>query len=413
MIMDESPNFLLGYGERLTEPVDIPSTFREKFPPYKLTEARTRFLPKITSTVSDLDKLPGSACPQDEAVANIMLHPEYLAKSYYPTKLFTGVNLRVVGSRSRFITPEKRSRDRAPTEAPTIEYYVASKREAFHVWSDELPQWTQQDIRFSELARLEDIYAQPSPDKVKQIQTDEDELIFEIVLHARELRSDNYILKGFQGHLEDLQIQPDFERRFFAGGLCFLRIKAPRNEITRVAQFSFLRVAREMPRLRSFRPVTRGHSHAPQPAELPTEKPLDPSLRVAVFDGGIREASPLDRWVHAIEGSEIGSPTDEATWHGEAVSSSLLFGSITNAGNVAIPIPYAEVDHYRVLDSRSESDPFELYEVLERIKDVIESINYQFLNFSIGPASPLMTTKFMHGPQFLMNFFPTETLSLP
>ena len=42
-----------------------------------------------------------------------------------------------------------------------------------------------------------------------------------------------------------------------------------------------------------------------------------------------------------------------------------------------------------VLDKESEKNPFELYEVLERVKSVMDRGNYEFVNLSIGPALPV------------------------
>jgi hypothetical protein len=47
------------------------------------------------------------------------------------------------------------------------------------------------------------------------------------------------------------------------------------------------------------------------------------------------------------------------------------------------------VDHYRVLDREAESDPFELYDVLHRVNEVLRDRNYEFFNLSIGPCLPV------------------------
>jgi hypothetical protein len=47
------------------------------------------------------------------------------------------------------------------------------------------------------------------------------------------------------------------------------------------------------------------------------------------------------------------------------------------------------VDHFRVLDQQSEGDPFELYDALARIRDVLQTRKYSFVNLSIGPALPI------------------------
>lgn len=67
--MADSPNYLLGFGERLTEkiePLRKPSAKRHA---YTFSEARARLTPRVQQAVEDLDNLPAAACPQDETVA--------------------------------------------------------------------------------------------------------------------------------------------------------------------------------------------------------------------------------------------------------------------------------------------------------------------------------------------------------
>jgi hypothetical protein len=110
--MAKKPNYLLGYGERLTEPVEIKGGGGEKLPPYPFSEAKARLSRMLTTAVKSIQSLPESACPNGEAVASFTLHPEYFAKSYHPGGFFQEAGLRPVGSKSTTITPEQRSRGR-------------------------------------------------------------------------------------------------------------------------------------------------------------------------------------------------------------------------------------------------------------------------------------------------------------
>ena len=73
--------------------------------------------------------------------------------------------------------------------------------------------------------------------------------------------------------------------------------------------------------------------------------------------------------------------------HGHGVTSALLFGSPEPRS--PLPRSFANVSHYRVLDSDSENDPFELFDVLERMRSVLATTPFDFINVSIGPAMPL------------------------
>ncbi len=105
--MAETRNYLLGFGERLTERIDPVKRPIEKADPYQFTEARDRLAPRIKMMARELDSLPGLACPQDECVPAVTLHPSYIAKSFFPLGLFRAVGLEPVGSKPRQIIPDK------------------------------------------------------------------------------------------------------------------------------------------------------------------------------------------------------------------------------------------------------------------------------------------------------------------
>jgi hypothetical protein len=96
-------NFLLGKGERLVENVAGVRGGAPKSHPYTFAEAKSRIAPMLTRMVHGIDQLPAEACPNDVAVAAVTLNPEYIAKSYFPEKLFESLGLEPVGSRPRRI----------------------------------------------------------------------------------------------------------------------------------------------------------------------------------------------------------------------------------------------------------------------------------------------------------------------
>ena len=65
-----------------------------------------------------------------------------------------------------------------------------------------------------------------------------------------------------------------------------------------------------------------------------------------------------------------GKQRTEFLKHGLGVTSAFLFGHL-EPGKQA-PRPYANVDHYRVLDGEPGQNPRELYDVLGRIDSVFE-----------------------------------------
>jgi Subtilase family len=389
--MAERSNFLIGYGERLSSGMAAPVAGAAKTHPYSFAEARRRLAPKIAETAVELDELPDEVCPRDQAVALVTLHPTYLAKSYYPGELLRSYGLETIGSRAREVSPQKWTKKKPPESAVTSELFVAGSRSHFRDLAASVSHMSEAASGADDLIKIEDFRTQPAEEKLKPLRSDDKEPLLEVVLHARPVREDAFILDGFEAYLDSFGIKLDLDtRRFFAEGLCFLPLRVPQEVAREVVRYSFLRLAREMPRLRQFRPVARATpGFAPFACRFPMEGPINRDLRVAVFDGGIKSDAKLDPWVSRKKTKNLGDPVPEFQNHGTAVTSALLFGPLQDG--VTPERPYAGVDHYRVLDADTmKDDQQELYTVLERIQDVLESRpKYDFVNLSLGPDLPI------------------------
>lgn len=379
-------NFLLGKGERLTTRISAPRKPSEKVHPYSLSEARKWLSPRIKATSHDLDQLPGLACPQDEAVAIVTLHPAYLAKSYFPEDLFDLVHIYPVGSRPKTIQPKKWTRKKHPESTVTAEIFVAGPRKAFHDWAHSISQWTDSTENTDDLRKLENIHSFPPEERLRGSFSENRTPLLEVVLHAKERHESDFVLEGFRNYLRALDISVDLDKRLYAEGLCFLPVEVPKQLIREVAKFSFLRVAREMPRLRTIIRSVGGPKRIK--AELPKDPPIDPNIRVAVFDGGVPKTPDLSPWVKRLVANGVTQSVKSYQEHGLAVTSALLFGPLEDGRTMERP--FAGVDHYRVLDKNTGQDARgELFDVLKRIKDTLESKRYDFVNLSIGPDLPI------------------------
>lgn len=383
--MSEDKRFLLGYGERLTGHVSAPKSGAPLGPAYSFEEAVERLRPQTEALVTDLKSLPRAACPDNEAVGTLTLHPQSLAKSYHPQKLLNSYNLRQVGSRPVEVIPSQWTKQGDPALSHTTELYVAGDRGAFAQWAED---FENDPGRIPEaIQRLESVRALASGDRLRNLEyadTTEEGLLVELVLHAR--AHDEYIVAAFDAYSRALGIELATERRLYVGGLCFLPAEVTSDQLDSLAEFAFLRAARPLSKMRAFGSIERVVPISNQlSSPLPTEGSKRPDLRVAVFDGGLDEGTDLGKWVSSIDAP--GVVESEATYleHGHSVTSALLFGSLEPG--VESEQPCASIDHYRVLDVLSQKDPFELYDVLRRIDDVLSDKSYEFINLSLGPYS--------------------------
>ena len=379
------PNFLLGNGHRLTAPISIEKGLVPGPPPYEFAEAQARLAPQVQIAASELAALPAAACPDDYAVGLITIHPEYTAKSYFPAALLREARLESIGSRPARVKPEKWKKKKNTEEVHTTELFVAGRRDDFTALAKGLPGWDENQAGANQLFEIEAFRALRSEDRLHPIDKNAREPLLEIVLHTTGVPNPRHILEAFEAFAASLEVKPDLDRRFEVGGLCFLPMRVPKKLIRQVSQFAFLRTARVMPGLRPFQPIIRTSAKIkPFAVTLPTLAPLDKQLRAAVFDGGIPDDKTLKPFTQRHEPSGIGKEVDLYIDHGIAVTSAVLFGPLIKGE--PLQRPYGLVDHYRVLDDQSEHDPYELYDTLSRIRDVLQSRKYAFVNLSVGPS---------------------------
>ena len=380
-------NFLLGKGERLVEDVAVVPGGGPKHHPYTFSEAKARIMPMLTRVVRGIDELPDAACPDDQAVATVTLNPEYIAKSYFPNVLLRELGLEPVGSKPRRITPEKRSKERPPKESITTELFVMGPRSAFRAWRSDLPHWNAGAPGATQLTHIEQVDTPTVSYKLKGDLPKSGDTVFEVVLHGNTRFGQNGVVPRFRDYLLRLGVDQKLKHRFYAGGLYFIELDAPAELAGKIATFTPVRALRRMPRLRMMQPTFRASSVPMQSIQMPVAEPVDSSIRVAIFDGGVPKHHLLSTWAKPVDLAGLGGSIPGQQKHGAAVTSAFLFGHIDPTK--PINRPYAPVDHYSVLDTTPGQNPHELYEVLGRIDKVLIENEYDFINLSIGPRLPI------------------------
>ena len=98
-------HYLIGHGERLSEPIVLPRGGATPKDIYTYEESRARLQPELHSAIANLPDDPALA-PNDVHVLQMVLHPKYLAKSYHPSGLLRAAGLSLVGSKPVRITTD-------------------------------------------------------------------------------------------------------------------------------------------------------------------------------------------------------------------------------------------------------------------------------------------------------------------
>lgn len=383
-----SPRYLIGQGEKLSEEIARPPRgMGDKAHPYSFSEARRRLAPQWTKAAASIDALPKLALPCGQAALEVTLHPSYLAKSYYPSNLIRELGLLHLGSRAVHIVPNKVVAARAEESGkaqPAPVLFLAGSANALVEFGEAAGSWSPADeLVEDDFRRIESVNT-PGKSRLKSLTerfAGRDAIPLEVVLHNPDLGNDTDIVGAFGEFLRSLDIWHDMNRWRQVGGLAFLPIIAPHEQLDDVLDFAFLRVLREAPRIVPFDPVTRSIGNA-FPVTLSTDDAAAPDLSVAIFDGGLPDGHGLEKWVTLHDAPGVGAPDPAGQRHGLAVTSAFLFGPLKQREPLAQP--FANVDHWRVFGKGD--DDFEAFDLLDRIEDVLTSRRYDFINISLGPC---------------------------
>ena len=384
------PNYIIGQGQTLTLPVELSSGGGDKRYPYTFEEALARLSPQIDRTLERIDALPSAACPDDESVLSLTLHPAFLAKSYHPKQLLDELQLRQVGSRERRVTPSvdvpTRSGEKR-ADVPTSELFVAGARSALRALHPRALRGAS-SAAHDAFRRIESV-DYPERGRLRVPPTAGSEIALEVVLHAdgedgAERRNDS----AFRHWCEQFGDRISLEALRRVDGLGFADVRADAEALAEFARFSFIRVVRRKPRL-GFRALSVRAASLDEvfSVALPIDGPVPERPRLAVFDGGLPPDHPFGAWARPKEVPGTGPAVRDHQEHGTQVTSAALFGPLEEARDPVPPI--VPIDHYRVTDA-SIDDDFALSAVLERISSILEVEHYDAIGLSIGPDTAMI-----------------------
>lgn len=380
-----SKNFLIGYGETLTHSIKIPGAGGPKSHPYSIEESKRRVSRQLKKLLLDSRSIPDIACPHGEIVAKFTLHPAYISKSYYPEAIFEIFDLKDVGSKAVTIAPEKWATSRHPEQEVTSCIYAAGTRTSFERLDNQLQSQVLRKAVLNEVRKLELVSLLTAEEKIKSLLPLPDgSLRLEVALHAGE--DDSYIMQSFANLVEHLSGTIESNKIRRVGGITFLPVVIANGKQKELAQFSYLRVLRSVPKLRYNKPniIRTQLSHQ---ISIPTEDALDPTIKVAIFDGGLGANHLITRWATETILSPSNTQHPDYLLHGGEVTSTYLFGNIEDS-QTQLPKPFTNVDHYRVLCPQNDGDP-DLFDVLSSIESAILGNDYKFINLSLGPQIPI------------------------
>lgn len=386
--MAKNKNYLIGRAEVLASLTPAPKMKFDREPLYSVAESRARLEPQLMNVCDELNKLPPELCPNDLSVTRMTLHPSFIAKGHFPKKILREMGVQSIGSTSSDIKPDRWTRVGEPEICPSTSLYLSGKRQDLIQFSQQLSQYNEESPGVTDLEKIWSIEVIDAESKIKKGLPQSAEGYFEVGLQLLPGHNSNSIKKAFVKLANKLEYECRVDLSFDVSNLWFLPIIGNQSNLTELAKFSFVRVVRPVPAMRSFRPIVRTNSMG-SGVNLPTAPPYAADVKVAILDGGLPESSAVQPWVKDYRLSN-NSATDlnGGPDHGLGVTSAFLFGPLDPGEPV--PRPFSYVDHYRVLDNDIHGEePLELYRTLGHIEEILLSHQYEFLNLSLGPDLPI------------------------
>lgn len=381
---NEKQNFILGRGEILAKPIPYQNRDTRSDPDYSWGEQIAHLSKCFGKQKKELEKIDLGACPNNQAVSMLTLHPRYQSRSGFPALLLKAFDLRLIGSRPVNVKPRKGRGSERDEGTESTALYLAGDVSSLLAMSDSLGDISEEDDVAQDILKVEDIELfKPEQRLHGKISKDDEEL--EVIVHF-----DSYYDMDWEDQFLEFAkrsgVQIDLKHNYQSRGLWFMPGLGGKQAAKKLAEFSFVRAIRPMPKLRILESpsVIRAVGNSKK-IKIEHSDVVDERFRVAVFDGGVHGKHPFGDLVEIIEPDakdEIGAPIDELLDHGTAVTSAVLFGHVDNEAD--IKKPYCRVDHYRVLGTKTTDR--HLYNVMLYVDKILAQTNYMFTTFSFGPA---------------------------
>jgi len=162
--MGKPNNFFLGHGEALVEKIKYKKPWGPKKFPYSADQAISRLKKQLEKTTKFISKIPKKACPKDEVVSVLKIHPTFLAKSYFPEYFLERTQLKIIGSKPVSIVPEIKTIQAKGPEISTA-YFLAGKRENFYSFFNSLSSDLEEKF-LEDLKKFDEIVPYISEEKI-------------------------------------------------------------------------------------------------------------------------------------------------------------------------------------------------------------------------------------------------------
>jgi len=104
---DKKKNLLIANGHELIGQLSWPKGGGKKWLPYTILDAREELHSQLVGLAKFAREMPPKFAPRGEVTAKVVLHPSFLAKTYFPSSILRDSGLNILGSRPVSVSPRR------------------------------------------------------------------------------------------------------------------------------------------------------------------------------------------------------------------------------------------------------------------------------------------------------------------
>lgn len=382
---------ILYKGELYSVPVTRKSSGGPKLYPISFEEARDRLSNDIDSVKEQIRNLPESARLPNEVVMCVRMHPDFSAKSYYPSSIFDAdterFGLEEVGSRI-WRSSENLSTNSKKEIFEAKMFFVRGSEDSLEKFKKQLNRSSSSLTKnfMNDVRKLISIDLLKDEEQVVGISNDWEQGRLEAVLHPFDVDQDQSLSK-FLELLAIAGVSKDtINYHQYDDGITFVSLLGNRDVVSLLSGFNPLRTLHPL----EFKHFVSTRAFSIEGAPIPPVYTSRPKVTVGVIDGGYVKGNPaLDQYV-IVEDCVSGNPIPNCANHGTQVTSAVLYGALNEYQNVQqLKEPVVCVKNFRVISETMSNDP-DLYEIIDSIEGIIPSNpEIKVYNLSLGPRGPI------------------------
>jgi hypothetical protein len=129
-VTERRRNLLIANGYELIGQLSWSKGGGKKWLPYTIEDVRSVLHEQLEHVAQFARQTPLNLAPRGEVTAKVILHPAFLAKSYFPSAILRDSGLTILGSRPVSIVPKK-VRNEVPKSEETASIFVSGTKDNF------------------------------------------------------------------------------------------------------------------------------------------------------------------------------------------------------------------------------------------------------------------------------------------